>query len=236
MKTRHEKSFHSPFKHLRNLVKNKQLELEKLPKSIPAEQPRLTRQQEDELFERAMEDVTPLDHNTHWRFPRKPSNVKPVPEDEDKECVSALERLIQNGEGFIISQTAEYMEARGPGVSPRIVKRLHQGRYSIQDHIDLHGWFEREAEGLLHRFIRNSVRRGYHAVLIIHGRGLKSPGQPVLKNMVLTWLTRGPLRSYVVALTSARPCDGGAGATYVLLRRRPIGKRQRKANNTSKPC
>lgn len=236
MKTRHEEPFHSPFNHLRDLVKNKQVKLGTLPKSIPAEQPRLNRQQEDELFARAMEDVTPLEHNTHWRFPRKPSDIGTVPDGEDKECVTALERLIQTGEGFIISQTDEYMEARGPGVNPRIVKRLHQGRYSIQDHIDLHGWFVREAEGILHRFIRNSVRRGYHAVLIIHGRGLKSPHQPVLKNMVLTWLTRGPLRSYVVALTSARPCDGGAGATYVLLRRRPIGKRQRKENNTSKSC
>ena len=50
----------------------------------------------------------------------------------------------------------------------------------------------------------------------------------MLKGKVFDWLTRGSLRAYVMALASARACDGGAGATYVLLRRRPIGKKQRK--------
>jgi len=64
-------------------------------------------------------------------------------------------------------------------------------------------------------------------VLIIHGRGLTSPGQPVLKKMVFNWLSRGPLRRYILAFTSARACDGGAGATYVLLRKRPWSKKKR---------
>lgn len=80
---------------------------------------------------------------------------------------------------------------------------------------------------LTRRRLSRSIRRGYRGVLIVHGRGLKSPGKPVLKAKVFHWLTRGPLRAYVVALASARACDGGAGATYVLLRPRPIGKRQR---------
>ncbi|MEJ2041355.1 MAG: Smr/MutS family protein, partial [Desulfosarcinaceae bacterium] len=122
-------------------------------------------------------------------------------------------------------------EASGPGVHPRLTKRLHQGRYAIHDHIDLHGLFAYEAEAVLHQFIRRSVRHGCHAVLVIHGRGLKSPDKPVLKQKVFDWLTRGPLRAHVVALASARACDGGAGATYVLLRRRPIGKKQRRTGH-----
>jgi DNA-nicking Smr family endonuclease len=39
------------------------------------------------------------------------------------------------------------------------------------------------------------------------------------------WLTRGPWRKWVVAYSSARIYDGGAGATYVLLRERPVSKR-----------
>jgi DNA-nicking Smr family endonuclease len=232
MKPKHKKHFHRPFDQLKTLVKNRCLEPEARPEPAPSEPSRLTQEQENDLFTREMADVTPLEHNTHWRFPDRRSHAGTVNRmmDMEEEGRDALERLIHTGEGFIISQTDEYMEARGPGVNPRVVKRLHQGRYSIQDHIDLHGWFAREAESILHRFIRNSLRRDYQAVLIIHGRGLKSPHQPVLKNMVLNWLTRGPLRAYVIALTSARACDGGAGATYVLLRRRPIGKRQRKTD------
>lgn len=230
MKSRHQKPFNRPFRHLKSMVEKKSPKPAPWSEPIAAAPPTSTKLPDDELFAKAMEDVTPLDHNTHWRFPRKRIDMAAAPDHEDEECVIALERLIEAGEGFIVSQTDEYMEARGPGVNPRIVKRLHQGRYSLQDYIDLHGWFEQEAQIILHRFIRDSIRRGYRAVLVIHGRGLKSPHQPVLKKMVLTWLTRGPLRAYIIALASARPCDGGAGATYVMLRRRPIGKRQRKAH------
>jgi DNA-nicking Smr family endonuclease len=36
------------------------------------------------------------------------------------------------------------------------------------------------------------------------------------------------LRKWVIAFSSARSCDGGAGATYVLLRQRPLTMRFRK--------
>jgi DNA-nicking Smr family endonuclease len=44
---------------------------------------------------------------------------------------------------------------------------------------------------------------------------------------VSQWLSSGHWRKWVVAFTSARMCDGGAGASYVLLRRRPLTKRHR---------
>jgi len=49
-----------------------------------------------------------------------------------------------------------------------------------------------------------------------------------LKTNLYRWLTCGPWRKWVLAFTSARLCDGGAGATYVLLRQRPLTKRFRK--------
>jgi len=51
---------------------------------------------------------------------------------------------------------------------------------------------------------------------------------PVLKSKVYQWLTSSPWHKWVVAFTSARLCDGGAGATYVLFRTRPLTKRFRK--------
>jgi DNA-nicking Smr family endonuclease len=77
-----------------------------------------------------------------------------------------------------------------------------------------------------------AVTTGKNGVLVIHGRGLSSPEEPKLKGKVVEWLTRGPWRKWVVAYASARSCDGGAGATYVLLRRYPATRRLRKSGKT----
>jgi DNA-nicking Smr family endonuclease len=70
------------------------------------------------------------------------------------------------------------------------------------------------------RFIRASAIRGLRCVLIIHGRGMNSRDQiPILKQRMSSWLKRGRLKHLVLAFATARPCDGGAGALYVLLRK-----------------
>ena len=85
-----------------------------------------------------------------------------------------------------------------------------------------------EARVAVDRFLTTAQRNGQRCVLIIHGRGLNSKDQvPVLKTRLAQWLARGSWARLVLAFTSARPCDGGAGALYVLLRRqRHTGPRQ----------
>jgi DNA-nicking Smr family endonuclease len=58
-------------------------------------------------------------------------------------------------------------------------------------------------------------------VLVVHGRGLHSPGAPVLKHALPGWLAEPPLGQRVLAFASATPPHGGTGATFVLLRREP---------------
>ncbi len=55
-----------------------------------------------------------------------------------------------------------------------------------------------------------------------------SPGEAILKNKVREWLSQGYWLKRVIAYASAQSYDGGAGATYVLLRHRPLTKRSRK--------
>jgi DNA-nicking Smr family endonuclease len=165
----------------------------------------------------------------------------PVPGPEaapcDAEPLRRLRALVECGSGFVVSDTPEYMEGRGPRVSPEMVRRLHRGDFSIQDHVDLHGLNAREAREAVERFLSRALRERKRAVLIVHGRGLSSPVEPVLKRNVRQWLTGGPLRKWVMAFASARRCDGGAGATYVLLRHRPATKRDRKRKKRSTaPC
>ncbi len=84
--------------------------------------------------------------------------------------------------------------------------------------------FVEEAKDIFEEFMKEAILNGDRCVLIIHGRGLSSKHEPVLKNKVREWLEKGPYRKYVLAYCSARPCDGGLGATYVLLSSKPVRK------------
>lgn len=118
--------------------------------------------------------------------------------------------------------TSEYIEGRAPGVSKRIVRILREGGFAVQKTLNLRGMFVEEAKEAFEEFMREAILNGERCVLIIHGRGLSSKHEPVLKNKVREWLEKGPYRKYVLAYCSARPCDGGLGATYVLLSSKPI--------------
>ena len=89
-----------------------------------------------------------------------------------------------------------------------------------QAHVDLHGMIADEAQPAVERFLIDAVQKGLRCVLIVHGKGLNSKDHtPVLKEKLKSWLARGRAATLVLAFTTARPHDGGAGALYVLLRR-----------------
>jgi DNA-nicking Smr family endonuclease len=183
---------------------------------------------ENELFFKEMADVAPIprgDRIEHRSISGPPAGPD---HDFDHETLLKLNNLVKFGTGFVVADTPEYIEGRGYNVHPEITKRLHRGDFSIQAHIDLHGLGVEDARNAFEIFLKDSITTGKKAVLIVHGRGLSSPDKPVLKTSVIQWLTCGPWRKWVIAFSSARSCDGGAGATYVLLRRRPLTKRYRK--------
>lgn len=118
--------------------------------------------------------------------------------------------------------TPEYIEGRAPGVNRRIVKVLREGKIAIKRTLNLRGMFIEEAKKAFEEFMKEAILNGDRCVLIIHGRGLSSKKEPVLKNKVKDWLEKGMFRKYILAYCSARPCDGGLGATYVLLSSKPL--------------
>jgi DNA-nicking Smr family endonuclease len=183
---------------------------------------------EEELFKKAMEGVRPIPRGKYVErifqieLPESPRNK------EDAEILEKLGDLVKYGRGFDVAATPEYIEGTNDHVHPAVARRLHRGDYSIQAFVDLHGLIADDAKEVFEKFIKWAVTTGKTGVLIVHGRGLSSPCEPVLKKKVETWLTRGPWRRWVAAYASARICDGGAGATYVLLRPRPVSKRLRK--------
>ena len=155
-------------------------------------------------------------------------NSDKIFEYDEYECLLQLKELIEFGTGFVVSLTPEYVEGTANKASPEVARRLHRGYFSIQAHIDLHGLGVYDAHHAFDGFLNKCITAGKRAVLIIHGRGLSSPYEPVLKTKVYQWLTTAPWHKWVIAFTSARLCDGGTGATYVLLRHQPLTKRFRK--------
>jgi DNA-nicking Smr family endonuclease len=182
----------------------------------------------ESLFERAMEGVRPLPRRGGLRVdgPR-PANPPRARVSEEAEALAELSDLVRGETHFDVSDTREYVEGAIVGLDPRVLRRLRRGDFAWQAHVDLHGMIADQARETVLAFLRAAVRAGHRCVLVVHGRGLNSKDQtPVLKERMKSWLARGAAAHLVLAFTTARPCDGGAGALYVLLRRdrrrRPI--------------
>ena len=221
-----------PFKDLKALLESKSVELQPAPApaSKPPHEDQTDRRPDHMIFKEAMAGVKRISRTkcaAQIPLPLTPESPDTNP-NPDHESVVQLKNLVKYGTGFVVSLTPEYTEGMAQDVNPEVARRLHRGDFSIQDHIDLHGLRVHDAHEAVDDFLSKSITSGKRAVLIIHGRGLSSPAEPILKSKVYRWLTTSPWHKWVIAFTSARLCDGGAGATYVLLRRKPLKKRFRK--------
>jgi DNA-nicking Smr family endonuclease len=231
MKPRKSLSTSNSFQELKSLLEAKAISLPLSHKlRVAHSESKLSPEMEERLFLEAMEGVIPIsrEHGVERIFQIRRSTTRPAGDSEKREegeALSQLTSLVKRGEGFNILDTPEYVEGTGYNVPTEVARRLHRGNYSIQAHLDLHRLSAHDAKEVFERFLRWAVITGKTGVLIIHGRGFSSPSEPILKNKLVEWLSRGPWRKWVIAYSSARPCDGGAGATYILLRQRPVSKR-----------
>jgi DNA-nicking Smr family endonuclease len=136
-----------------------------------------------------------------------------------------LEETLLDSNTVNVTNLPEYMEGYVEGVNPITLEKLRAGEFSVQKSLDLHGHGLEEADVLFDEFVRDAVRSGLNCVRIIHGRGLKSKGIPLLKEQLKAWIVRAMHRKWVIAFSSARMRDGGPGATNILLRKKPEKKR-----------
>ncbi len=168
-----------------------------------------------------MAGVVPLRGGGDRRVERPPpagGGRRPV--SEEAGALAALSDLVEGAARFDITDTREYIEGAIVGLDARVLRRLRRGDYALQAHVDLHGMSAETARVAVDRFLAAAVTAGHRCVLIVHGRGRNSKDHtPVLKERLKSWLARGRAARIVLAFTTARACDGGAGALYVLLRR-----------------
>ncbi|GBD26607.1 putative DNA endonuclease SmrA [bacterium HR30] len=178
---------------------------------------------EIELFWREMQGVQRLWPEGPNLVARRGPTLVPRPlTTEDAEVLAELADLVAGTAAFDITLSDEYVEGVVGGLDLRLLQRLRRGEFAYQDYVDLHGLNVEQAKARVDEFLATAVRTGKRCVLIVHGRGKNSKDQvPVLKRRVTEWLARGRWSRVVLAFCSARPCDGGTGALYVLLRRKP---------------
>lgn len=180
-----------------------------------AERERREQEREANLFRHSVGDVTPI--KAEPRVPLPTPRPLPIAHQRMADEEAALQESLSDE--FSIDTLLDVDEtlsfARG-GIGPDVMRKLRGGGWVMQDQLDLHGLRTDQAREALGQFIRNSVKRGFRCVRIIHGKGLGSMNKkPVLKSKVRNWLVQ---KDEVIAFVQARAADGGSGALMVLLK------------------
>lgn len=139
--------------------------------------------------------------------------VKPVP---PREAI-ALPAPLPPVAPLAIDRDGDGVSARAPGVNRAQLAELRRGQIRAEATLDLHGLTTADAVPALDRFLLESARLRRRCVLIVHGKGTRSDGVAVLRELVLDHLTSAA-SGLVHAFAPAAPADGGAGASYVMVR------------------
>jgi DNA-nicking Smr family endonuclease len=220
MKKKDPDLFNPAFEGLKEKIKRAQVK----PEAPPQEAPHKSELEEEmSFFLNAMAGVTPIPEDKKRLLHGSGSHTRPShpPADESRQVMEQLQGLVRGSVELDITFSDEYIEGAVQGFSRKLMKKLKRGELPVQDYIDLHGLTKPDAETAVTDFLLESFRNGLRCVLIVHGRGLNSPESlPVLKEGLPQWLNRGRVRKVVLAFATARPYDGGTGATYVFLRNR----------------
>jgi len=173
------------------------------------------------LFEREMQNQGVRKHNQSLNriAPQRPVKSSPSIE-RKKNAVSGT----YGSNKFSASPSAAAIDTTLPGepvlfvrngVDKNLLRTFKRGQVPIEEQIDLHGMREIEAGRALVQFLIECQNSRWRCVQIIHGKGRNSeqPGG-VLKPLTIHWLKQ---QREVIAFTSAAECDGGLGATNILL-------------------
>ena len=159
------------------------------------------------LFRAAVGEVKPLAEQnriTPHPSPRKPLLRPPIQPPAIPDVLS---------DSVTGDAPVEYLSN---GLSRMTLRKLRRGSWPVQDRLDLHGLHSDAARQLLQEFLHEAIQRELRCVLVIHGKGMNSPGgEAVLRKLSRHWLTQHP---NVLGYCDAPPKEGGSGAVLVLLK------------------
>ena len=165
---------------------------------------------DDRLWRQITEGVAPLKGKRGPRLQAKTAPPRPSPP----------RRIAQAATSATSPPPPPLVVGRGAGIDKRTVQRLRRGQLAIEATLDLHGLTQAKAHARLDDFLAGAQDRGRRCVLVITGKGRISEDGGVLRRMVPRWIDTPPSRGRVLSLEQAQPKHGGAGALYLLLRKR----------------
>ena len=182
---------------------------------------------DDDDFLSEMADVTPMRREARVRIRRDRAPDAAL----ETRRESAVTDAARDGnpladEGVRPLDPWYVLEFKRPGIQNGVFRKLKQGRYPAEARLDLHRMTVKRARSEIFDFIRECHGLGLRSVLIVHGKGERSPerdGVGVLKGFVNHWLKD---LEPVQAFHSAQPAQGGTGAVYVLLAKSEEKKRE----------
>lgn len=170
-------------------------------------------QDEAALFKHAMREATPIEGGD--RAPdeelaeQRTAKLSPRSPARDTFAPIGVDRKLP-----------ELRSGEAAGLDRRTMDRLRRGQIRVEGRLDLHGHTQDEAQSALVDFLRRAQGSGKRCVIVITGRGRMGQGGGVLRSQTPRWLNLPSLRPLVLGFAAAQPKDGGAGALYVLLRKK----------------
>lgn len=101
-------------------------------------------------------------------------------------------------------------------------RRLSRGSVEPDLAVDLHGHSLEGAWRLLDTHLDRAIARGARILLLITGKppGADRPGRGRIRAAVHDWLAASRHAGHIAAVRNAHPRHGGAGALYIVLKRK----------------
>ena len=163
------------------------------------------------------EDVKPIKIEKRVNISKANDDAKTLAHRRDvaqSQMVQAEDPLA--GEPVEMVEPLAELSFRRPGVQHGVFRNLRQGKYALDARLDLHKMNVERARREVYQFICDCVQNDVRTALIAHGKGESREQPALLKSCVAYWL---PQLEDVLAFHSAQKQHGGAGATYVMLRK-----------------
>ena len=186
----------------------------------------MTRRGKDDLiWDKVAEGIAPLPPRSKRRTATLPLPAPPKPEKPPKPA--KVSRALKPTAGKPLPPKPalpDLSHTKAPGLDARSFEKLRRGKLAIEAKLDLHGHTLEAAHKTLIDFIGGAWGAEKRALLVITGKGGRrgEDGAPraTLRDSVPRWLNEASLRAKILAFAQAQPKHGGAGALYVLLKRR----------------
>lgn len=174
----------------------------------------MTNDKDNKLFRELMKEVKPLKKDNKATINRAKPEAKPINLIQDQ--IDVVHDMLSDhyqDDPILLTGALEYYQS---GIQKKTFKKLKQGKFTVEDIVDLHGLTIDKARDLINNFINHALQQQLKCVQIIHGKGYKSHEKgPVLKPLVNSWLRQ---KNDVLAFCSTLQREGGTGAVYVLLK------------------